>query len=345
MKNKIATLLALMLCMGAFLLPMTAYASAAEDTTPPTLSARLDGDILRAEASDSHSGVEAVYVNGHRFGYLVDGALEVSPLRDYAGKGETITVQAVDYAGNKSKTVSIQNPYYTVSASAPKQTQTTPAPDPTPQPTTAATPQSTAAPSAGDTATSESALPNSSAPFTPDGTGTVQDNATEQDGKEFFTIVTEDENVFYLVIDRQRDSENVYLLNAVTEDDLMALAEKDKSSGESAVPTPEPVQTTPEPDAEQEPQPEPEPAAENNTGSIVFVVIAALAFGAAGYYFKILKPKRDAAMNDEDMEEDEDTDEADDYGDENNGFADVPEDFEDEEYSFTEDPDEDGGIQ
>lgn len=61
-------------------------------------------------------------------------------------------------------------------------------------------------------------------PFTPDGTGTVVDNATDQDGKEFFTITTAEEAVFYLVIDRQRETENVYFLNAVTVADLMALA-------------------------------------------------------------------------------------------------------------------------
>lgn len=33
-------------------------------------------------------------------------------------------------------------------------------------------------------------------PFTPDGTGTVVDNATDEDGKEFFTITTPSENVF-----------------------------------------------------------------------------------------------------------------------------------------------------
>ena len=64
-------------------------------------------------------------------------------------------------------------------------------------------------------------------PFTPDGTGTVVDNVTDEDGKEFFTITTPSENVFYLVIDRQRTENNVYFLNAVTEKDLLALAEAD----------------------------------------------------------------------------------------------------------------------
>ena len=51
------------------------------------------------------------------------------------------------------------------------------------------------------------------------------DNATEEEGKEFFTITTANDNVFYLIVDKQRDSENVYFLNAVTEEDLLALAE------------------------------------------------------------------------------------------------------------------------
>ena len=89
-------------------------------------------------------------------------------------------------------------------------------------------------------------------PFTPDGTGTVVDNATDEDGKEFFTITTPSENVFYLVIDRQRTEDNVYFLNAVTEKDLMALAEADLEPEVT-----EPV-TPPTPDPEPVTEPEPE---------------------------------------------------------------------------------------
>ena len=60
------------------------------------------------------------------------------------------------------------------------------------------------------------AEPETQNPFTPDGTGTVVDNATDEDGKEFYTITTADESVFYLVIDKQKTSENVYFLNAVS---------------------------------------------------------------------------------------------------------------------------------
>ena len=61
--------------------------------------------------------------------------------------------------------------------------------------------------------------------LSPDGTGTVVDNATDQDGKEFYTITTPDENVFFLVIDKQKSADNVYFLNVVTENDLLPLVE------------------------------------------------------------------------------------------------------------------------
>ena len=73
-------------------------------------------------------------------------------------------------------------------------------------------------------------------PFTPDGTGTVVDNATDEDGKEFYTITTADESVFYLVIDKQKTSENVYFLNTVTTDDLLPLAEQGKEPPKEVTP-------------------------------------------------------------------------------------------------------------
>ena len=154
--------------------------------------------------------------------------------------------------------------------------------------------------------------------LTPDGQGTVMDNVTDGDGKEFFTFTTPSENTFYLVIDRQRDSENVYFLNAVTENDLMALAEKGgDNSGTSAVPDPAPVcickdkceagavntacpvcvlsmsdcaGTAPAPAEPEKPE---QPKEGNSTGTIVIVLLAMLAVGGAGWYFKIYKPKHD----------------------------------------------------
>ena len=130
------------------------------------------------------------------------------------------------------------------------------------------------------------AAPN---PFTPAGTGTVVDNATDEDGKEFYTIMTPDENVFYLIIDKQRETENVYFLNAVTEKDLLALAVKTEEPTEPQPPA------TAEPTPEPTPDPIPEPEKGGGNGMMIVVVLVLLAGGGAGYYFKIYKPKQEQA--------------------------------------------------
>lgn len=172
-------------------------------------------------------------------------------------------------------------------------------------------------------------------PFTPDGTGTVLDNATDGDGKEFFTITTEAGNIFYLIIDRQRDSDNVYFLNAVTEADLMALAEQSGdtvTSGNTSAST-----ETPESTPEATPEPEVEtPAESGGSGGLIFILIAALACGGAGWYFKIYKPKQQAADPDEEFE--------DEYEDYEDGFdGDGAGDYEDETYDGYSSEDDDGG--
>lgn len=148
-------------------------------------------------------------------------------------------------------------------------------------------------------------------PFTPEGTGTVVDNATDGDGKEFFTITTPSENVFYLIIDRQRDGQNVYFLNAVTEKDLLALAEKDPEP-EVTEPVMEPEPET-EPPTEPEPEPEPEKTSGFPMGNILMIAAVLLAGGGAGYYFKVYRPKHE--VPDMDDEEYDYEGEADPYGD------------------------------
>lgn len=128
-------------------------------------------------------------------------------------------------------------------------------------------------------------------PFTPKGTGTVVDEATDEDGKEFYTITTPEENVFFLIIDKQRDTENVYFLNTVTESDLLALAEKDS---DTAVPEPpvtvEPVPQPVEPETPEEPE---QPQKSSSPFTLVLIGAAVLAAGGLGYYFKIYKPKHE----------------------------------------------------
>ena len=109
--RKISLLAALMVSIGAFALPLTVYAGGKTDTSPPVLSASLDGSTLHVAGSDGESGLQAVYVDGTRINSLADGSADVL-LKDYAGTGRQVSVYAVDYVGNRSDTVKLENPYY-----------------------------------------------------------------------------------------------------------------------------------------------------------------------------------------------------------------------------------------
>ena len=123
----------------------------------------------------------------------------------------------------------------------------------------------------------EQAPIETSVPTPPGGTGTVVEQADE-DGKEFYTIMTADENVFYLVIDRQRETENVYFLNVVTEADLLPLAELPVVE-EEPEPTPAP---TPVPEV----TPEPETVKSPDVRLVVIVGFAVMALGLILFYAK-----------------------------------------------------------
>ncbi|KAI4450402.1 hypothetical protein C823_004935 [Eubacterium plexicaudatum ASF492] len=366
--KKISLLLALMLVISAISLPLTAYAAGDKDTTPPELTASLDGDTLKIESSDDNSGVEAVFVDGNRINSLTNGAASVT-LKDYVGTEKQVSVYAQDYAGNRSKTVKFENPYY----EEPEPTEKPAAAVQQNQGGTAAKPvqaqaashgstnsnagnsnagssnsgndsntgTNTGANGGGNTASgtnggspdsqeeteSASAIPDGA--FTPEGTGTVLDTATGADGdKQFYTITTEDGNVFYLIIDGKRDGNNVYFLNGVTEADLMALAEKSEDTM-SAIPA-EDVCTCTEKCAagevdtacpvckndlkgcagKEKPAETEEPAQaeqpkkdKGSAGTVIFIIIALLAAGGVGYYVKIVRPKQQAE-DDEDFEDD-----------------------------------------
>ncbi|MDD3229811.1 MAG: DUF4366 domain-containing protein [Oscillospiraceae bacterium] len=270
MKNNRWTLLALLLFVSAFFLPVTAYASGPADSTAPAITARVSEKMLVIEATDEDSGVEFVFIDGHETAYPAKGPL-TSDLWNYAGPGQYVSAYAVDYAGNRSGTVQVENPYYKALLK--------------------------------DGKSDESVVPEQSGAFTPDGTGTVQDNVTDETGKEFFTIMTPDENVFYLIIDRERKEENVYFLNAVTEDDLRSLAKKKSGKAESVVPVPE---VSPQPEASSPPGDTPAKQKRGGDSTLIFVLLAIVIAGGAGYYFKIYKPKHQVVDNDEPEYDDND---------------------------------------
>ena len=81
------------------------------DTEVPRVSAGISGDMLCIEATDSISGIKAVYINNHRLTRLSGGTLDAR-IRDYADGLEYISIYAVDNADNRSEIVKVKNPYY-----------------------------------------------------------------------------------------------------------------------------------------------------------------------------------------------------------------------------------------
>ena len=66
-------------------------------------------------------------------------------------------------------------------------------------------------------------------PLTPDGNLEIVDDIVHDD-KQFITVKSRSGAEFYIVIDRSRDSDNVYFLNQVDDVDLFALLEEDSAA-------------------------------------------------------------------------------------------------------------------
>lgn len=168
--------------------------------------------------------------------------------------------------------------------------------------------------------------------LTPKGNAQLADDVSDNENLQFITVTARDGNVFYFVIDKGAQSENVYFLNTVDESDLETLVEQtDKKPTASA--KPEQTENTAETDlsetdtkdnpdtkAEKSEQPE-QNRPKNNSGLFIILALAA-AVGIGGYYYKVILPKKkleqaddldDFDFEDEDTEtvinEDDETDE------------------------------------
>lgn len=142
-------------------------------------------------------------------------------------------------------------------------------------------------------------------PFSIPGNGEVLDDKAEDSTKEFLTIQTKNGNTFFLVLDRSSNTENVYMLSMVDENDLAEFLDETKTEEAPQVVIPE-TEAPAESETESETGSEPvQPEEENgrNTGALLAVgVLAAGAIGA-GYYFKVVKPKKEESQEDgEDLE-------------------------------------------
>ncbi len=156
-----------------------------------------------------------------------------------------------------------------------------------------------------------------SSPLTPDGNLELVDDVTqESDGKQFITVQSKNDNTFYIVIDRDKDTDNVYFMNLVDEADLMALMEDGEvtvkctcdtrcEAGDvdttcpvcknnmvecSGVEEEQETETTTEPIED-----DTEKTESKGSSAPILLIILIIGLGAGGaiYYLKFKKPKTD----------------------------------------------------
>lgn len=180
-----------------------------------------------------------------------------------------------------------------------------------------------------DTPTNETIIEDNRT-LTPKGNAQLVDDVSDNENLQFITVTAWDGNVFYFVIDKGAQSENVYFLNTVDESDLEALVEKSDKKP-TATAKPEQTENTAETDSTEtdkknadsktEKSEQPEQNRQKNNSSLFIVLALAAAAGIGGYYYKVILPKKkleqaddldDFDFEDEDAEtvvnEDEETD-------------------------------------
>ena len=147
-----------------------------------------------------------------------------------------------------------------------------------------------------------------STPFSMPGNGKLLYDA-EDDGttKQFLSVQTKNGNTFYIVVDRSGNTENVYMLSLVDENDLAEFIEADSAEEADEEESVRPVldlETSADTEAEDGQEDDTEKPEESRGMGVALPVLLALGCGAAGlYYFKVLKPgKEDTAKEDEQLE-------------------------------------------
>jgi len=188
--------------------------------------------------------------------------------------------------------------------------------------------------------------------------GNTEKEQSEQ-GKEFYTIQTASDKVFYLIIDRDGEEEMVYFLTEITENDLLNATSdnsetlpKNSAALESAIPAedsalpnnngekPEDTEQTEEDteetenteDTESTEETEPEEKAEEPNPVFSYILMGALAIAFIGgaYYFKVVRKKKEDFIEDEDEDEEDEELENEDEEAEDGSGDDFFEDKEDE---------------
>lgn len=311
------------------------------DTTKPTLNAAVSDGLLTVQVSDLDSGAKAVYVNGYEFTELTEGVLNIR-LQQFDAGYEYFTIYVMDNAGNLSDVYKTKNPYY---KSPDDDSDENPAGQ-LPVSAGATKPGSASAVVTEHTKTDSTG--NTVSPFPAQEESNESGREQSERGREFYTIQTASEKVFYLIVDRNGEDEMVYFLTEITENDLLNVTSgnsetlpKNSAAVESAIPIEEsalpnnnnvlPANGTEQTgeggdntdntadmgdtgDTEDTEQVATENEAKPLNSYIIMGVLGVAVIGGA-YYFKVVRKKKEDFVEDED-EDAEDNEEYEDEWDE-----------------------------
>lgn len=336
------------------------------DFTKPTLNAAVSDGLLSIQAHDTDSGIKAIYVNGYEFTEHTNGALNIR-LQQFDAGYQYFTISAMDNAGNTSEIYKTANPYYTdpenkdSSEKDPAQQLPVDASATKPSSATAQVTEHTKTDVNGNTVsqtgsgtTSSSSATAKQSPSTGDTSKDADqssDSQTTEKGKEFYTIQTASEKVFYLVIDRDGEDEKVYFLTEVSENDLLNTTTdnsetlpKNSAALESAIPTKdsalsnnnadttgdktqgaESVEDSTEDSTEDTSEPKEDTAKADGSG-FTYILMGIAAVAVIGVVYVVKSEKKKENFIDEDEDEDE-LDEDYDYEDEEETEQDSDEAF------------------
>ena len=219
------------------------------DTVKLTLNAAVSDGFLSIQVHDTDSGAKAVYVNGYEFTDLTGGTLNIR-LQQFDAGYEYFTISAMDNAGNMSEVYKTKNPYYKDPADTSDGNPAEQLPEsanPTkPGSATGTVTEHTKTDSNGNTTSQTSPAEQKKQAMKEAAeaeSGKTESTEKSGQGKEFYTIQTATEKVFYLIIDRDGEEEMVYFLTEVTENDLLNATSdnsetlpKNSAALESAIP-------------------------------------------------------------------------------------------------------------
>lgn len=299
------------------------------DTKKPTFNAAVNDGVLTITAKDE-SGIAAIYVNGYEYASITDGKLTLR-LKQFDAGYEYFFIRVLDNAGNLSDTEKIKNPYYSEDTNATVKLPVSVTPT-EPKNATATVTDHTKTDANGNVITGNIQAAGTNTATGSNTSSTTQSLAEQKKaamaeadkaeagnqtvevditkGKEFYTIATKSNKTFYLVIDRNGESEKAYFLTEISENDLLNVTNDNMSDipvnsvgAQSAIPNialeeeeePEPVVVEPE-----------EPEESKKTGSAGgYMAMGVIGAGVIGGYFFLKNKKKDEEFLDEEDDEDD----------------------------------------